>query len=70
MPVRAVELPPRFRDAVHMIVTDIRTPCGGRIPRVRVNDQAELDARLEQLRKDHEPGGPGCQVCNPPLHKG
>lgn len=33
-----------------VIVTDIKTPCGGVIPGVRVKDQTELDTRLKQLR--------------------
>jgi hypothetical protein len=48
-----------------MIVKPLRAPCGGTIT-VRAETQLEIDVRLEQLRKDHERGGPGCQVCNPP----
>jgi hypothetical protein len=48
-----------------MIVKTLRAPCGGTIT-VRAETQLEIDARLEQLRKDHERGGPGCHVCRPP----
>jgi hypothetical protein len=51
-----------------MITKTVKTPCGGTIT-VRGKDQTEIDARREQLRKDHEKGGLGCQVCRPPPRK-
>ena len=46
-----------------MQVRTIKAPCGGTLP-VRVKDDAEFAARIEQINKDHKEDR-GCQFCKP-----
>lgn len=49
-----------------MITATIIASCGGGVFKVTLESQAAVDARREQLDRDHVPGGPGCHWCRPP----